>query len=438
MRDAYEVLGVSPGASFEEVRAAYRRASKQRHPDMGGSHEAMVELNTAYGFILHELKRGYRRQEEAGPTGGHAAAEDEARARREWQRAYRDIDDELEELRREAQAREEALRVMRAKAWERGDRATWAKLTWEDLKRFILGVARSGLKGAALIVAALMGVGSVLMEANAVSALILLGSGIGFVVSLALKSDKGGLMSAGLLLFGLMTLWIAPVRAVVVAYPFATLNVLVCLALIFKFGQMGGRAGLMTGGVIALITIAVIVVQTMSKDMQEAVVKAIDPAPPPSTAPQPPSLSPSAPVASGYAAPTASRPTTVAPVPAPPVAGSSRPVGSPNAVPEMDMSEEGLLPYDPVVRAEPRTLIATPGAVLRFAAGVAYRVKVRSGVTTAFRATSGTIALFSSGRQLIQCQPEFGITKDPAPLPFQEIEIRACGPDAMVRVSEVR
>jgi curved DNA-binding protein CbpA len=55
MRDPYEVLGVARGASFEEIKAAYRRACKQRHPDLGGSHEAMVELNTAYGFVLNEL-----------------------------------------------------------------------------------------------------------------------------------------------------------------------------------------------------------------------------------------------------------------------------------------------------------------------------------------------------------------------------------------------
>ena len=46
MRDPYEILGVARGASFEEIKAAYRRACLKRHPDMpGGSHEAMVELS---------------------------------------------------------------------------------------------------------------------------------------------------------------------------------------------------------------------------------------------------------------------------------------------------------------------------------------------------------------------------------------------------------
>ena len=65
MRDPYEVLGIARGASFEEIRAAYRRASKSCHPDLGGSHEQMVELNAAYSFILNELKQGARQRQEA-------------------------------------------------------------------------------------------------------------------------------------------------------------------------------------------------------------------------------------------------------------------------------------------------------------------------------------------------------------------------------------
>src|SRR5581483_4024137 len=96
-------------------------------------------------------------------------------------------------------------------------------------------VAKSGLKGITLLFAALIGVGSVLVEANVVSALILIGSGIGFFTSLALKNDKGGIMSAALLLFGIMTVWLPPVRAALFLYPFATVSVLICLALIYKF-----------------------------------------------------------------------------------------------------------------------------------------------------------------------------------------------------------
>ena len=83
--------------------------------------------------------------------------------------------------------------------------------------------------------------------------MILLGSGIGFAFSLALKSDKGGILSAALLLFGVMTIWLPPVRAALFLYPLATISVLILLALIFKFAQAGGTVGLMTGGVLALL-----------------------------------------------------------------------------------------------------------------------------------------------------------------------------------------
>jgi curved DNA-binding protein CbpA len=44
MRDPYDILGVPRGASLDEIKAAYRRACKARHPDMGDSHEAMTEV----------------------------------------------------------------------------------------------------------------------------------------------------------------------------------------------------------------------------------------------------------------------------------------------------------------------------------------------------------------------------------------------------------
>lgn len=46
-RDPYEVLGIRSGTPLELAEAAYKVLSKQRHPDAGGSNEAMAELNAA-------------------------------------------------------------------------------------------------------------------------------------------------------------------------------------------------------------------------------------------------------------------------------------------------------------------------------------------------------------------------------------------------------
>jgi len=56
----YAVLGLSPGASFTEIKAAYRKLSMQYHPDKVGhlgeefkkvAEEKMKEINQAYEFL---------------------------------------------------------------------------------------------------------------------------------------------------------------------------------------------------------------------------------------------------------------------------------------------------------------------------------------------------------------------------------------------------
>ena len=54
--DPYAVLGLSHGASADEVKAAYRRLAKKYHPDLNpGNREAerkMKEINEAYDLIV--------------------------------------------------------------------------------------------------------------------------------------------------------------------------------------------------------------------------------------------------------------------------------------------------------------------------------------------------------------------------------------------------
>lgn len=62
MNDPYQVLGVSPSASDDEVKAAYRKLAKQYHPDRNnGSEEAerkMMQVNDAYAQIMEMRKNG--------------------------------------------------------------------------------------------------------------------------------------------------------------------------------------------------------------------------------------------------------------------------------------------------------------------------------------------------------------------------------------------
>ena len=50
-KDYYSVLGVSENASAEDLERAFRGAARKRHPDGGGSEEAMKSLNEAHDIL---------------------------------------------------------------------------------------------------------------------------------------------------------------------------------------------------------------------------------------------------------------------------------------------------------------------------------------------------------------------------------------------------
>jgi DnaJ domain len=59
-RDPYEVLQVSPGASDEVIRAAYRVLARRYHPDVNQSPTAarrMGDLNSAYAALTDPARR---------------------------------------------------------------------------------------------------------------------------------------------------------------------------------------------------------------------------------------------------------------------------------------------------------------------------------------------------------------------------------------------
>ena len=67
--DAFVVLGLEKSASHEEIRQAWRVKARQLHPDSGGSHSGMVELNQALATALagiqtsQEVPRSYSRRD---------------------------------------------------------------------------------------------------------------------------------------------------------------------------------------------------------------------------------------------------------------------------------------------------------------------------------------------------------------------------------------
>lgn len=66
-KDPYAVLGLSSGASDDEVKAAYKKLAKKYHPDINPSAEAeerMKEINAAYDQIINH------KNEPTGSYGG--------------------------------------------------------------------------------------------------------------------------------------------------------------------------------------------------------------------------------------------------------------------------------------------------------------------------------------------------------------------------------
>ena len=57
MMNHYELLGIAPTATFQEITVAYRQAALDNHPDRGGDEAVMKEINEAYMVLRHPDRR---------------------------------------------------------------------------------------------------------------------------------------------------------------------------------------------------------------------------------------------------------------------------------------------------------------------------------------------------------------------------------------------
>lgn len=74
--DPYRILGVMPGASLNEIRAAYRRLAKQYHPDAAGERALarFLAIQAAYERLVDAEGRLRLPGEGRGPGAGRGAA----------------------------------------------------------------------------------------------------------------------------------------------------------------------------------------------------------------------------------------------------------------------------------------------------------------------------------------------------------------------------
>jgi hypothetical protein len=54
----HAILGVTPGAPLEELKAAFRRKALEHHPDRGGDPAAFIAVKRAYDGLVRRRTRG--------------------------------------------------------------------------------------------------------------------------------------------------------------------------------------------------------------------------------------------------------------------------------------------------------------------------------------------------------------------------------------------
>jgi hypothetical protein len=135
-RDHYSILGIEPGASEKQIKAAYRKKALQFHPDLNPSadaHRRFQELNESYEFLLQQV----------GSDTVRDTTYDDRLAREVYRREH-------ERMRRRAEARREQ---------KRKEEEFFEQPEWHDP----ILLAKYTIHTLALLIAAAALVGSILL-----------------------------------------------------------------------------------------------------------------------------------------------------------------------------------------------------------------------------------------------------------------------------------
>lgn len=73
--NCYGVLGISAGATPEEIKSAFRKASLKAHPDVGGSNEQQAKVNLAYEVLSDPIQRNAHDMYWSRSSGPHASSQ---------------------------------------------------------------------------------------------------------------------------------------------------------------------------------------------------------------------------------------------------------------------------------------------------------------------------------------------------------------------------
>ncbi len=77
MNNYYDILGVREDSTTEEIKKAYRKLSKEHHPDMGGDSEKFKNISEAYGILGDKTKKNDYDNRQRNPFfGGNAGKDD--------------------------------------------------------------------------------------------------------------------------------------------------------------------------------------------------------------------------------------------------------------------------------------------------------------------------------------------------------------------------